>query len=194
MKFLASLLLLATSAIAAPVTITTRQSKRFHLKSTGATNENHNNLYVYAYHTGAGLNDAVLTKDASIASPIYLNGTNALVDLKNEFSWGLIATGDTNYGSWEPIVINAGSGGSSGYSIKGDSTFQWSESSGFGGWLGKKPPRFCFLSSFEDRGINFSKTVCDWYHNAPQLFYLNRYYTATIPSSCSKVQLKIEYI
>ncbi|EKV11973.1 hypothetical protein Pdw03_6952 [Penicillium digitatum] len=171
MKFLASLLLLATSAIAAPVTITTRQSKRFHLKSTGATNENHNNLYVYAYHTGAGLNDAVLTKDASIASPIYLNGTNALVDLKTEFSWGLIATGDTNYGSWEPIVINAGSGGSSGYSIKGDSTFQWSESSGFGGWL-----------------------VCDWYHNAPQLFYLNRYYTATIPSSCSKVQLKIEYI
>ncbi|KAJ5196793.1 hypothetical protein N7449_007272 [Penicillium cf. viridicatum] len=168
MKFLASLLLLATSAIAAP--LTTRQSKNFHLKSTGATNADHNDLYVYAYHTGAGLNDAVLTKDASIASPFYLNGTNALADLKTEFSWGLIATGNTNYGSWEPMVINAGSGGSSGYSIKGDN-FQWSESSGFGGWL-----------------------VCDWYHNAPQLFYLNRYYTPTIPSSCSTVQLKAEYV
>lgn len=98
MQFLTTLLLLATSAIAAPVAITARQSKHFHLKSTGATNENHNNLYVYSYHTGAGLSDAVLTKDASIASSIYLNGTNALVDLQTEFTWGLIATGNTNYG------------------------------------------------------------------------------------------------
>ncbi|CDM35786.1 hypothetical protein DTO013E5_9231 [Penicillium roqueforti] len=170
MKFLTCLLMLATSAIAAPITNTTKVSKQFHLKSSGATNANHNNLYVYSYHTGAGLSDAVLTSDVSIASPIYLNGTNAVVDLKTEFSWGLIATGDTNYASWEPIVINAGSGGSAGYSIKGDA-FQWSENNGFGGWL-----------------------VCDWYHNAPQLFYLNRYYTATIPSSCSKVQLTTEYI
>lgn len=42
------------------------------------------------------------------------------------------------------MVINAGSGGSSGYSIKGDN-FQWSESSGFGGWLGKKPPASLFF-------------------------------------------------
>ncbi|KXG50180.1 uncharacterized protein PGRI_061470 [Penicillium griseofulvum] len=169
MKFLTSLFLLATSVIAAPVA-SAKESKHFHLKSTGATNNNHNNLYVYAYHTGAGLNDAVLSKDASIASSVYLNGTNALFDLKTEFPWGMIATGDTNYASWEPIVINAGSGGSAGYSIKGDN-FQWSEQNGFGGWL-----------------------VCDWFHNAPQLFYLNRYYEAVIPSSCSKVQLKVEYV
>jgi hypothetical protein len=97
MKFLTSLLLLATSAIAAPVTTTAKESKHFHLKTSGATNENHNNLYVYAYHTGAGLNDAVLTKDASMASPVYLNGTNAVVALESELSWGLIATGNTNY-------------------------------------------------------------------------------------------------
>jgi hypothetical protein len=96
MKFLTSLFLLATSVIAAPVA-SAKESKRFHLKSTGATNDNHNNLYVYAYHTGAGLNDAVLSKDASIASSVYLNGTNALFDLKTEFPWGMIATGDTNY-------------------------------------------------------------------------------------------------
>ncbi|KAJ5360146.1 hypothetical protein N7517_009337 [Penicillium concentricum] len=169
MNFLTSLLLLATSVIAAPVD-TAKESKHFHLKSTGATNANHNNLYVYAYHTGAGLNDAVLTEDVGTASSIYLNGTNALFDLKTEFPWGMIATGDTNYASWEPIVINAGSEGSEGYSIKGNN-FQWSEQNGFGGWL-----------------------VCDWFHNAPQLFYLNRFYEATIPSSCSKVQLKAEYI
>ena len=97
MKFLSSLLVLATSAIAAPITTTTKESKHFNLKTSGATNENHNNLYVYAYHTGAGLNDAVLTTDASIASPVYLNGTNAVVDLKSELPWGLIATGNTNY-------------------------------------------------------------------------------------------------
>ena len=97
MKFLSCLLLLATSAIAAPIANTTKVSKQFHLKTSGATNADHNNLYVYAYHTGAGLNDAVLSSDVSIASPIYLNGTNAIVDLKTEFPWGLIATGDTNY-------------------------------------------------------------------------------------------------
>ncbi|KAJ5349981.1 hypothetical protein N7541_007708 [Penicillium brevicompactum] len=166
MKFLAPLLMLAASAIAAPVASST---KNFHLKSSGASNPDHNDLYVYAYHTGAGLNDAVLTKDVETASPVYLNGTNALFDLKSDFPWGVVATGNTNYGSWEPIVINAGQG-SSGFSVKGNN-FQWSEASGFGGWL-----------------------VCDWYHNAPQLFYLNRYYTPTIPSSCSKVQLKAEYI
>jgi hypothetical protein len=36
--------------------------------------------------------------------------------------------------------------------------------------------------------------VCDWFHNAPQLFYLYRYYDAKIPCSCSKVQVKTEYI
>lgn len=36
--------------------------------------------------------------------------------------------------------------------------------------------------------------VCDWYHNAPQLFYLYRPYDATLPSSCSKVTLAVEHI
>ncbi|CAG8217824.1 unnamed protein product [Penicillium salamii] len=166
MKFFAPLLMLAASAIAAPVASTT---KHFHLKSSGATNPDHNDLYVYAYHTGAGLNDAVLTKDIDTASSVYLNGTKALFDLNSDFPWGVVATGNTNYASWEPILINAGAG-SEGFSVKGNN-FQWSEASGFGGWL-----------------------VCDWYHNAPQLFYLNRFYNATIPSSCSKVQLKADYI
>jgi hypothetical protein len=136
MKFLAPLLMLAASAIAAPVASAT---KNFHLKSSGASNPDHNDLYVYAYHTGAGLNDAVLTKDVGTASPVYLNGTNALFDLQSELSWGVVAIGNTNYASWEPIQINAGRG-SSGFSVKGND-FQWSEASGFGGWLGRISPR-----------------------------------------------------
>jgi hypothetical protein len=94
MKFLAPLLMLAASAIAAPVT---RAPKNFHLKTSGAANPEHNNLYVYGYHTGAGLNDAVLTKDVGTASSAYLNGTNVFFDYKTEFPWGMTAVGDTNY-------------------------------------------------------------------------------------------------
>ena len=94
MKFLASLAILAATVTANPVV---RNAKEFNLKTSGAENKNHNNLFVYAYHTGAGLNDAVLDKDDSYASKIYLNGTTALADLGTEYPWGLIATGDTNY-------------------------------------------------------------------------------------------------
>ncbi|KZN87578.1 hypothetical protein EN45_061390 [Penicillium chrysogenum] len=168
MKTVTSLFILAASAIITPVAGTSSPG-HFGLKSIGATNQEHNNLYVYAYHTGAGLNDAVLTKDVNAASSVYLNGTNAFFDLNTELLWGVVATGDNKYTSWERILINAGQG-SNGFSAEG-SSFIWSEASGFGGWL-----------------------VCNCYHNAPQLFYLNRNYNATIPSSCSKIQLKAEYI
>ncbi|GLI79737.1 hypothetical protein PoHVEF18_008078 [Penicillium ochrochloron] len=166
MKFLASLTLLAATVIANPVT---RTAKEFHLKTSGAGNSRHNNLFVFAYHTGAGFNDAVLSTDGTDASSFYLNGTLALANLGTDYPWGMIATGDTNYASWEPIEINVGDG-SEGFSIT-NGNFVWSEANGFGGWL-----------------------VCDWYHNGPQLFYLNRYYDAKIPSSCSKVQLKPVYV
>lgn len=88
--------MLAASAIAAPVARST-DAQHFHLKSTGATNESHNNLYVYAYHTGAGLNDAVLTDDVNTASAVYLDGTRAIFDLNSDLTWGVVATGNTNY-------------------------------------------------------------------------------------------------
>ncbi|KAJ6118845.1 hypothetical protein N7471_013465 [Penicillium samsonianum] len=167
MKSLTTLFMLTASTVAA--TLTSSSPKHFRLKSSGATNQEHNNLYVFAYHTGAGLNDAVLTKYVNNASSVCLNGTKALFDFDTKSPRGVVATGDTKYASWDPILVNAGQG-SNGFSLKGNN-FQWSEASGFGGWL-----------------------VCDWYHNAPQLFYLNRYYDATIPNSCSKIQLKAEYI
>lgn len=94
MKFLATLALLAATAMANPVT---RTAKNFHLKTSGAGNSAHNNLFVYAYHTGAGFNDAVLSTDGTDASSFYLNGTYALANLGTDYPWGIIATGDTNY-------------------------------------------------------------------------------------------------
>ncbi|KAE8152172.1 hypothetical protein BDV25DRAFT_151450 [Aspergillus avenaceus] len=167
MKFLTSLALLASAVAANPILRTRNSTSNFHLKTTGADNENHNNLCVYGYHTGAGFNDAVLTSDVGTASPAFLNGTNVQFDLDTPFPWGLYMIAQSNYASWEPVEINTGYG-SSDFSVK-DGNLQWPEDQGFGGWL-----------------------VCDWYHNAPQLFYLWKYYKPTIPSSCSKVQLSVE--
>jgi hypothetical protein len=73
---------------------------------------------------------------------------------------------------------------------------------GFGGWLGKflvvLAPRANTIHALHLMILSLSNTnrfptVCDWFHNAPQLFYLYKYYDATIPSSCSKVQVKAEY-
>ena len=61
----------------------------FHLKSKGATNQEHNNLYVYEYHTGPGINDAALTKDVNTASSVFLIGTKALSNFNTEFPWGV---------------------------------------------------------------------------------------------------------
>lgn len=106
MQFL-TIALLAATALANPLaspnasaeaaTTETTARKEFHLKTVGATNPDHNNLFLYGYHTGAGLNDAVLDKDAANASPFYLNGTRALADYKTGFPWGMVANGDANY-------------------------------------------------------------------------------------------------
>lgn len=167
---LSSLALLVSAVAANPILRTRDDSpKNFHLKTAGASNSAHNGLYVYGYHTGAGLNDAVLSPDVGTASPAFLNGTNVQFDLDTPFPWGLYMLPQNNYGAWEPVQINTGYG-SNDFSI-GNDGLQWSEPQGFGGWL-----------------------VCDWYHNAPQLFYLYKYLQPTIPSSCSKVQVVVEPI
>ncbi|PYH88257.1 hypothetical protein BO71DRAFT_391913 [Aspergillus ellipticus CBS 707.79] len=172
MKFLASLALLASAVAASPIVSrqasSSNSTQTFHLKTSGASNEDHNNLYVEAYHTGAGFNDAVLTSDVGSAAPAFLNGTYTQFDLGTPFPWGFKLTAPNNYGAWESVQINTGYG-TEGFSTDG-SGLEGPEAYGFGGWL-----------------------VCDWYHNAPQLFYIYRYYTPTIPSSCSRVDLTPEY-
>ena len=64
---------------------------RYHLqtKVKGSGNSDKDGLYVSAYHTGAGENDATLGT-IDIASPGYLNGTNQTFDLGSDFPWGLV--------------------------------------------------------------------------------------------------------
>lgn len=104
MKLLPTLLL-ATTTLASP--LTTRDgdaTKQFHLKTSSQTNAAHTNLYVSAYHTGAGLNDAVLTKDAGSAASAVLNGTKTQFKLGG-LDWGFQMPGDTNYaGKYLPYL------------------------------------------------------------------------------------------
>lgn len=105
MKLLAPLTLLAATAAATPVGAR-QDSKSFTLKSTNAQNPEHNNLYVHTYHTGAGLNDAVLGKDAEKASPASLNGTNVQFELNSEIPWGMFMPGVTNYAGMLVSVLS----------------------------------------------------------------------------------------
>ncbi|KAF3296694.1 hypothetical protein TWF132_010268 [Orbilia oligospora] len=153
MKFfstvLAALLCLTTSVSA--IKNTTRQ---FHLRTKllGPTYERakFNNLFVYSYHTGAGLSDACFD-----VAPIpngngiaFLNktGSNIIFNLSKDFPWGLSRTFDTRYNQWESVTIDAGEG-ESGYKFNGSGLVRPGDSS-FGGWL-----------------------VCDWAHATPQLFW-----------------------
>lgn len=110
MKFLACLAVLASTVSSTPLIprSPSSSSKSFHLKTSDASgNDNHNNLFVYAYHTGAGLNDAVLSTKADQGSPAFLNGTKVQFDLDTPFPWGLKMTGDTNYAGmfFAPLYI-----------------------------------------------------------------------------------------
>ena len=91
--------------------------------------------------------------------------------------------------AWEPVQINTGYG-STGFNLE-ESSLTWSEQKGFGGWLGKSPINI----PFQIHSSMLTKVVCDWYHSAPQLFYLYApYEDPKIPSSCSKAELKVEYV
>lgn len=81
-------LAVGVSAAAAP--------KEFHLK-TVSTSSSKNNLYVEAYHTGAGMADAVLTTSTSAAGKFYLNDTHLQMDIGQDFSYGFELGGATNY-------------------------------------------------------------------------------------------------
>jgi len=104
------------------------------------------NLWLYAYHTGAGMNDAMLSANKSYAIPGFLNGTNLEFDLGTQgIPWSMIPDISVNlYAAWEPVRINGGVGSNEFSSFSINATgLQWSDASsggsaeGFGGWLGK---------------------------------------------------------
>ncbi|KAI9829331.1 MAG: hypothetical protein M1819_006394 [Sarea resinae] len=99
----------------------------------------HDGLYLEAYHTGAGLNDAVLVANKTHAAVGRLNGTYQEFTLgESSTPYGLYIEGDTNYAAWDPAVINAGNG-TAGYFLNATG-LQWNSSSGagaseFAGWI-----------------------------------------------------------
>lgn len=96
MKFITSVALFVSAAAASAIP-RDAPSPSFTLKTSGSSNGDHNGLYLYAYHTGAGLNDAVLSPDAGTASTALINGTQLQFPL-GSFQGHAALAGNDNYG------------------------------------------------------------------------------------------------
>ena len=73
---LATLLATAFGAEAALKNTTQEYHLKTVLKPNQSGKERYNNLWLEAYHTGAGLDDAVMVKNPKAAIKGFLNGTN----------------------------------------------------------------------------------------------------------------------
>lgn len=83
---------LDTRAVPANYTLRTKV-----VNGTGDLGSKKGGLYVTAWHTGAGFNDAVLLNDSSTAAKGYLNDTYQQFNLGSEFPWYFAMGSDTNY-------------------------------------------------------------------------------------------------
>lgn len=156
---------LATSALAAGINNTQEFYLRTELKTNETGKDAYDGLYIEAYHTGAGLNDAVLVANESYAIKGFANATNITnpsggvynyqeFDLGDGFAYGLSVPIGATYNAWVPVEINGGYG-HAGFFFNA-SGLQGGLATEFGGWL-----------------------VCDWAHGVPQLFQRLRYVTST---------------
>ncbi|KAK5088155.1 hypothetical protein LTS08_004786 [Lithohypha guttulata] len=126
---------------------------------------NKQGLYVYSYHTGAGLGVAAASADSSDDSWFYLNGTQLMWTYEGNTigPWPVVVS-SYPYQAFNPISISIASAGSQeGYSTNG--TGLQSTAAG-GGWI-----------------------ACDWWFTAPQIFAVTGYRNTPLPTSCSKVNL-----
>ncbi|OAA65428.1 hypothetical protein SPI_02215 [Niveomyces insectorum RCEF 264] len=182
---------------------------RFYLKTqvkSGQTGKDaFDGLYLYAYHTGAGTNDAMLSSNVSVAGKAYqqpgtvpdtTGGTqqpayfSVLFDLGSpDVPWQLVPQPSVNiYAGWQPVRINAGAAGpsnSSAFYLDDDNELEWTNTAGtstpssFDGWL-----------------------VCQWWHTdidnpgepGTQLFFRVNGFGDSTPSSCADVNLVQEHI
>jgi len=168
--------LLATLAASAPTPepSVTPTGKEYYLKTAviDGGDSSKDGLYLHTYHTGAGLNDVVLSSSSDGSPKGFLNGTYQEFDLGGDFPWGLDVSGSSNYANWEFAYINGGQG-TEGFVLESDG-LKWNTTE-FDSWL-----------------------VCDWWHDSPQLFYkvsASGGSTAdSVPSTCAKVNLLPEYL
>ncbi|OAP61616.1 hypothetical protein AYL99_03819 [Fonsecaea erecta] len=128
---------------------------------------NKTDLWLYSYHTGAGLGDAALSSNKSWAWQGYLNESQQLFTYTGNLGgpWPL-SIGYGPYQQWNQVGISI-AGITSLYAgfFFNSSGLQFNASTG--GWL-----------------------ACDWWHGVPQLFQANGYPYGPLPNSCSKVELQ----
>jgi len=138
----------------------------------------YNDLYMVAYHTGAGLSDATFENAALPAHRGWFNGTylnwfEPQSDNGGIFFGVNFGTG-TNYAAWSAVTINGGQG-TEGLALDDQQNL-------------------VFTSDYYNE-IGAAWLVCDWYHGVPQLFlYVNNQVGSnnTLPTSCAKVDLVAE--
>jgi len=164
-RFLGGLIAVASLVAAVPSEVVQRAPKSYYLKTKVLSGDHKlDGLYIYSYHTGAGLSDAALTSNISIASKGLLNATNQEFTLTGTtIPFGLELAYTAYYTSWLPVEINAGYG-DSGFSF--NSTGLISSNVEWAGWI-----------------------ACDWWHGVPQLFFQYYYKSVTVPSSCAHIEL-----
>ena len=166
---------------------------RTQLKPGQTGKEAFDGLWLFAYHTGAGTNDAVMSSNSSHASTMSLNPINvtavdngALYTLDvglntPDIPWGVWPATTEFYAAWQPVQINAGTR-SNEYNAfyTTEEGLQWTTSrkqaniDTFAGWL-----------------------VCEWWHpdaddrsqSAKQLFYRLNGYGKPDLATCADVNL-----
>jgi len=166
--------LLSTAAVLAGVASAAfpNTTQEFYLKTkliSGATK--FDGLYTYSYHTGAGLGDATLISDKSVATKNWFNDTSLNAQVSgNDYVWGwqpIVA----DYVAWNPVQINSLGPGQVDFFVLNGSRLT-APSMGAPSWL-----------------------ACDWSHGVPQLYYYSSEYYGTPPTSnCAQVDLVQELI
>lgn len=183
---------------------TTTPPDRYYLQtkvvdSSNDTGTDKDGLWVYSYHTGAGLGDVGLSSNKTWAWEGYLNGTQQLFTYPNAFApWPLAV----KYGPYQGtstrktstyIKLTLGSGFvlttiSVSDQPSADAPGFFFNSSGLQynytnhGWLGM----WFVIFNLTQSNILIA---CDWWHGVPQLFSLTSYQYGPLPTSCSTVEL-----
>lgn len=104
----------------------------------------YNDLYVVAYHTGAGLSDATFVKDAPLEGHRgWFNGTSLNWFQPSSVNGGIFFgvdyyVGGGNYASWSTVTINGGQG-SPGLGLDADKNLIVLDNSYWESWLGMCP-------------------------------------------------------
>lgn len=177
-------------ALAAPAAAPKKFTLKAHvIKAVHPNAHSHfDGTFVYPIHTGAGTNDVQLVAQGNPEKedPIsaFINGTQLQFDFPNSPAPFLASLPtEVQYSAWQAVEINSIDGDSYGQFFLNSTGLQWSSIAPgkgkvggpldeFGGWL-----------------------ACDWWHQVPQLFWLNKAYNVTSTNggktsgNCEAIQL-----